>query len=231
MVGVNTKKKRIEIDAYHQNGIKEPLMCAECDNALGKFDGYTNRILNHVIPNLQPQGFMGGPVIVRYLKSDNFDYDKFRKFIISLVWRFSVSSNGPNLGKYEDIALKILKGEIKDDVNLFLPLIYRKITGISLIDDSTLCGHVKYLGKHTIIFKFPGYEIRIIINTKNSSDNELMQHFKTYSDINGIMITDVTEKTPTDNQLLNQFSECQKALFETEYGKKRLAAIKPKKNL
>lgn len=225
-VSVNEKENQIDMDAKHQNGIKEPLMCAECDTALGKYDGYANKILNHVVPKLETQKYMNGPIVVRYLKSSDFDYEKFRKFIISLVWRAAISSAGPNLGKYEDIALKILKGDIPDDQILFLPLIYRKIAGIPLIDNMLFCGHVKYLGKHTIVFRFPGYEIRVIVNTKHNSDNELMQQIKQSFDTNGIMITDITEKTPTDRQLVNQFLKCQKTLFETEYGKKRLANTK-----
>ena len=128
MVGVNTKKKRIDMDPRQQNGLKEPLMCAKCDTVLGELDGYANRILNKVVPKLPTQDFMGVPA--RRLKSTEFDCEKLRKFFISLLWRCGVSSHGPKLGKYENIALKILKNELPDDKSLFLPLIYKKMTGI-----------------------------------------------------------------------------------------------------
>lgn len=65
-----------------------------------------------------------------YLLTDGqFDYHLLRMFFVSLVWRASVSNlpetKDISLGKYQDIALKILKGEIPDNPYLFHPLIIR----------------------------------------------------------------------------------------------------------
>ena len=43
--------KNITIDlTHHQNGYKEYLLCAECDNKLGELDNYAYNILYNVIP-------------------------------------------------------------------------------------------------------------------------------------------------------------------------------------
>ena len=222
LAGVDVKNQRIDQSASQQNGIKEPIMCAECDTALGKLDGYANKILNKVVPKLPTQDFMGVPA--RRLKSTEFDCEKLRKFFISLLWRSGVSAHGPKLGKYENIALKILKGEIPDDKELFLPLIYKKMTGIPLVDETTFCGGRRYLRKHTTILRFPGYEVIIVINPKHSSNDELMKLHKMHFDDEGIWIVEMTERTPTDNKLIREFIDCQKSLFNTKEGKKRLSA-------
>ena len=135
IVGVNVKKKRIETNPHQQNGIKEPLMCAECDGKIGKLDGYANKVLNGAVPNLPISGYID-KYPCRTLKSDKFDIARLRKFFISLIWRMSVSSNPIPLGPYQETALKILRNEIEDDYDLFLPLIYRRVTGGG-VDDTT----------------------------------------------------------------------------------------------
>jgi hypothetical protein len=104
------------------------------------------------------------------LQATDFNYDKLRRFFISLVWRVSICKSEPfSLGKYEEIALKILKNEMPDYEDLFLPLIYKKNTKTS-VDYITGIFPDKFLGKHNCCFRFPNYEIIVIINTKNSND-------------------------------------------------------------
>ena len=118
VVAVDTKNTRINVNPKEQNGHK----------AIGYYDGYINKILNIEVPKLeQTKYILTTPC--RCLPAETFDIDRIHRFFISLLWRLSVCSKPIPLGKYQDIALKILKNEIPDDYNLFVPLIYRRITG------------------------------------------------------------------------------------------------------
>lgn len=205
MVTVRPMAKRIDRDPNFQSGVKEPLLCAVCDNKLGTLDGYANKILFHKVPQLKP--IETGICKAYVLGEGEFDYIKFRRFFISLVWRVSVSNYQFSLGKYEDVSLKILKNLVTDDENLFLPLIYRKKTGTG-VDLVTGIFQRKFLGKRNCVFRFPGYEIVVFINTENSEDKDKMNFYKTMFSKNGIVILENEKITPLDNQLMRDILAC-----------------------
>jgi hypothetical protein len=209
MVAVDSQKQRIDKKNY-QNGLKEPLLCRECDNQLGILDGYANKILFDIIPNREVKVF-NGPGKTYLLNATEFDYNKLRKFFISLVWRASIcKSESFSLGKYEEIALKILKNEIPADKELFLPLIFRKNTNTSA-DRITAFFKGTLFGKHMCHFRFPNYEIAIITNTKNSADDNAMNNFKRMFSRDQILVIETTEKTSFDDKLISNVIEIRKA--------------------
>ncbi|MDR2342146.1 MAG: hypothetical protein LBD84_03780 [Campylobacteraceae bacterium] len=173
---IDAQKEKLETKHY-QNGLKERLLCKECNNEVGILGNYAGKVLFRVIPKTGFKIF--SDVGKTYLlQLANFDYDKLRKFFVSLVWRVSVCKSEPfSLGKYEGIALKILKNEIPDDENLFLPLVYRKKTNTN-VDYITCVFQCKFFGKHICYFRFPNYEIIIFINTQNSNDDVMMNVYK-----------------------------------------------------
>ena len=97
--------------------------------------------------------------------------------------------------------------EIEDDEDLFLPLLYKKTTGTASDHFLGIWG-TKYLGKHTYIIRFPDYEIRIIANTKNSNNDNMMKFHKSCFNKNKILIPLVEKKTPMDIQLTRSFIDC-----------------------
>ena len=89
-------------------------------------------------------------------------------FFISVLWRASILKtqdfSNINLGQYEDIALKILKGEIEKD-NLFKILIFKFPRNM----DNTIVHLSKIKIKHkTYCLCMTGYYIYIFINKKYS---------------------------------------------------------------
>lgn len=226
LVEVDVQKKRIDRNPSGQNGYKERLMCAECDNKLGVLDNYAHKILNNIIPELPIQNVNG--INGQFLSATEFDIQKFRKFFISILWRLSVASGGTNLGKYQDIALEVLKGEIPDNPDLFLPLIYKKSTGNPVIDEASSAGGAKYLGKHFVEFRFPGYLVMIIINTKHSQNDNLMKLHKEHFNENGVWVYEYNLISPRDKQLMSGFLKCQKAFLATN--PKRPKNLQPQKN-
>ncbi len=96
------------------------ILCGDCDNILGQYDKEAYKLLLNIDTKKQKTEWNG--IKVYHYKKEEFDYDKIRKFFIALIWRASISKCGfngvVNLGKYEDIALEILKGN-KENENLF----------------------------------------------------------------------------------------------------------------
>jgi len=206
VVAVDVKNKRINVNPRAQNGQKEPLMCKECDTAIGYFDGYINKILNIEIPKLEHTKYLCGSPC-RSLTADKYDIDRIHRFFISLLWRLSICSNPIPLGKYQDIALQILKNEIPDDYNLFVPLIYKRVTG-GHVDNMTGVFRTKYLGKHAYTLRFPGYEVMVIVNTKHSADPASMDINQKQFTKDEILIIDIDYNTPLDYQLVSNLFIC-----------------------
>lgn len=152
---------------YYQNGIKDnTILCSECDRRLGEYDKYAKEILFDVLPKHK---FPDTQIFL--LRPDNykFDYQKLRYFFISLVWRASISNSGDSnisLGKYEDIALKILKGEIPDNPDLFCPIVYKRTKNYRY-KDITMITYSIHEKQYTSIFTFPGYRLQIFTNDNN----------------------------------------------------------------
>jgi hypothetical protein len=210
MSRINSKTQQIDYK-NHQNGLKEPLLCKECDNQLGILDEYANKVLFYIIPKHEFK-VITESVKEYLLEVSDFDYDKLRRFFISLVWRTSICKTEPfPLGKYEEIALKILKNEISDNEELFLPLIYRKSTNTP-VDCITGLFSYKFLGKHACRFRFPNYEIVVIINTKNSNDENIMNLLRQMFSRNKIKVIEIMKKTPLDYKLISEMVKIQKTI-------------------
>lgn len=159
--------KNITMDLTHnQNGYKEYLLCAGCDNKLGELDKYAYDILYNVIPKQKFE--LTDELFYQYsLITPLFNFYKLRRFFLSLIWRKSISNMDPkHLGFYEKIALKILKNEAPDNLSLFLPIIYRKETNM-LTDNTTGVFYLPYDKEYW--FKFFNYEVLIIIDTYHTN--------------------------------------------------------------
>lgn len=206
VVDIDVKNTRIKKDPKDQNGHKEPLMCRECDTVMGYYDGYVNKILNIEVPKLKHTKYLLGTPC-RSLTADKYDIDRLHRFFISLLWRLSVCSKPIPLGKYQDIALQILKNEITDDYNLFVPLIYRRVTG-GHVDNMTGIFRTKYIGKHAYIFRLPGYEVMILVNTQHNSDPASMAINQKQFTKEEVLIIDIDYNTPLDYYLVTNLFKC-----------------------
>lgn len=101
------------------------ILCGNCDNILGQYDNEAYKLLLNI--DTKKQKTLWNGVKAYHYTKDEFNYEKIRKFFISLIWRASISKSGFNgvvdLGKYENIALDILKGNIVND-NLFKVIVF-----------------------------------------------------------------------------------------------------------
>ncbi|MCX5717390.1 MAG: hypothetical protein NTW44_03595 [Nitrospirae bacterium] len=101
-----TKDKDIIKDRLRQTGANEgQILCQSCDNeVLGKLERYASLVLFGGVPiKLQNITDVKG---MKYTLCEEIDYAKFKLFILSLLWRASISKlpdyNNVNLGPHED---------------------------------------------------------------------------------------------------------------------------------
>lgn len=92
---------------FRYKGLRERLLCGECEAKLSKYESYASTAFN----DKETETPLDGVVIVK-----GVDYKQFKLFLLSILWRSSVSSleffNDVNLGIHED---KIRKTILNDD--------------------------------------------------------------------------------------------------------------------
>lgn len=200
-VGIERKTGRID-EINFQNGLKECLLCDRCEQMLGVFDKEAIEFLRDRVPKHKFRTV--GDMQTYLLTKEHFDYEKLRKFFISLAWRASISSENINLGIYEDIARKIINNEIEDDEDLFLIEIYRR--GIDdALNNIVEIGNALNHNSYSSTFRFPNYGVIITTNTKtiNNKDKALIK--KTFNCDEILIIENRKIFTKPDIQFLDSF--------------------------
>lgn len=144
-------------------------MCSDCDNhVFGVYDNYATKIFlktnytNYIIEQNKDY-------ILYYFKKDEFDYNKLRIFIISVLWRASVSNTPEfkdfSLGYYENIAKDIIKNKTEYE-DLFKIQIFRLPNGRIGSDVFKI---FKINNTDSYKLYMANYVISITINGKNLS--------------------------------------------------------------
>jgi len=85
----------------------DAILCRDCDNKLGTYDRYAIEFCRSFPVRQRDVG-------AEAFEVDDFDGDRFAKFVLAILWRASISSRTPfseiALGKYEAMAQEILFG-------------------------------------------------------------------------------------------------------------------------
>ena len=89
---------------FEQKGIRDYLLCEDCEGEISKFEDYVRRIF-YVGVGVQITN--GNPIFIQQIV-----YRKFKLFLLSLIWRASVSNNefleNVSLGPDEEKIRKML---------------------------------------------------------------------------------------------------------------------------
>ncbi len=169
----NNSKKKVSIDVkqkketLYQAGIWDNILCEDCERITAVYDkeflNFTNLDFSKFIYQQSENS------IIYRISSDNYNSKKLRKFFISLLWRASVSTKSEfsmiNLGKYEKIALDILKDKY-DDENLFLTILFKEPES-KFSKDLSLVERTKYGNQIAYKIYFGGFQINTIINVQS----------------------------------------------------------------
>lgn len=91
-----------------QKGIREKLLCLECEQHLSKYERYASLILNGGYSlNVRNEG--------KLIQLNNIDYQKFKLFALSILWRAGVSKrrifSQVHLGPHEDNIRQMILNE------------------------------------------------------------------------------------------------------------------------
>lgn len=98
-----------------QKGLREYLLCQECETKLSRYEGYAVKVIRNISDFEKDKS---GDFVI----SNNVNYKLFKLFQLSILWRGSISENqmfvNVNLGKHEGKIRKMLDqenpGESKD---------------------------------------------------------------------------------------------------------------------
>lgn len=85
-----------------QKGLKERLLCGECEDRISKWERYARWVIYSPGKSEQVKSVQGRVVLY-----ENVDYEKFKLFQMSLVWRMSAS----NLKQFGEVRLGRYHGE------------------------------------------------------------------------------------------------------------------------
>ena len=179
-LGLKNKYKYVNFDAnlksrqykiYKKGGMDKNILCAECDGKiLGKLDNEGKKVLLENFSKYKCEYHYSQKIYK--IDNSNYDYNKLRKFFISILWRASISElpelKPINLGKYEKIAFDILKDK-KEHKELFKILIFKNCYNESLNNEITIskCKTTKFK-KYTI--QMAGYLIEIVLDASRTSN-------------------------------------------------------------
>lgn len=79
-----------------QQGIHERLLCEHCEQRFGKWESYFAKLWFHPTLSIRPAELNSNTVTI-----SGIEYDQFKLFHISLIWRSGVST----LGEFADVTL------------------------------------------------------------------------------------------------------------------------------
>lgn len=126
------------------SGIYEHLLCRDCEDIIKKYEDYAKYIIYD----------KAKPYIHKHRScytNKNYNYNFFKLFVLSLLWRASISSmpgyKYASLGKYEEELRLILLNETETPVNVFPCLIYQTYIGEDPAD-ATFMGIYPGKSKH-----------------------------------------------------------------------------------
>jgi len=97
-----------EKEKFIQKGIREYLLCQECETKLSRYEGYAKRVIKR-IPDFALDSSSA------FIYSADIKYKQFKLFQLSILWRASVSKSqmfvNINLGRHEEKIREMLDQE------------------------------------------------------------------------------------------------------------------------
>ena len=165
------------VKRFPQGMYDRAILCAECDNKFSVYESHAKELFNHA--NFEKYRVENTDRMLFSVPADCFDYKLLRMFFLSLIWRASISNEGAfeyiNLGKYEDIALSILKDAEMDNDKLFGIFVFRYEN--SAFEGLVTAVQKRLLGDKGFLIAFAGFLFFIIPNPRNVLMNPQLSSF------------------------------------------------------
>lgn len=190
-----------------QKGVREKLLCSECEKHISKYERYASLVLNGGFSlTVRNEG--------RLVHLGNIDYRKFKVFALSILWRAGVSDlsvfSQVKLGPHEDkIRIMILSGNPGAEHQypfILSPIIHKNEVQEALIVAPTwtrLENHYAYrfvFGGIAWIFVVSGHKApKVVIDASINNQDELTMIPWELSDMK--FITDMAEELARQGKL------------------------------
>ncbi len=131
---------------YEQKGIREKLLCRNCEIQLSKYERYARTAFD----GRETEMPLDGVIIVK-----DVDYNKFKLFLLSILWRASVSS----LDFFSQVSLGLHENKIREMIlsNDPGPSDKYGVIPFALIDDSTIQSDLIVQPTRTRLYGHVGY--------------------------------------------------------------------------
>ncbi len=151
-------------DDVIQDGPKEHLLCDECEEKISRYEKYFKEAIHlsrHGIEVVQTSEL----VIIR-----NLDYSRVKLFLLSIIWRMSVSSlpqfEHVSLGENEDVVRGMIIEEAPGDSQTFpvcatIPLVNGRM------EEGILC--TPFVSEHKDVYAFIIGGVLYFVSTKQGS--------------------------------------------------------------
>lgn len=144
--------------------LKYHLLCFDCEQIFSKYETYFGRITAHNLQILKTNiSVYADPNISHGVLSEDIDTNQIVKFGASIIWRFSVLSQGVKLGKYEEAFRKYLIGEADFPSNaaIHIALVDDSITNIRPTSIASVPKSTRTQGQWIHHFMFCGIAFRL----------------------------------------------------------------------
>jgi hypothetical protein len=123
-----SKDLKVHPRRSHTGEYDRSILCADCDNVLGRWDEYACHVL---VEKVARQPVKTGPNGQQCYSLLSYDYDKFKLFFLSVLWRMSISTRplfrNVKLGPFESqLRHRLLRSDagVTEDFAVF---IYRHV--------------------------------------------------------------------------------------------------------
>jgi hypothetical protein len=171
-LSTGAKERKIQ-SGYWDNSI----LCRECDgDVIGQYDTYAKKFFDRDFSKEIVRGTASSGEDVAYIHLKDFDYTKLKLFLVSVLWRASISNlpqfAATNLGKYEDIAKQmILEGKIINEKNFQIVLAYCEPPEAGKAFEKAILSPGKHKFDHAICHSFmmAGFDAIIKVSDAPSS--------------------------------------------------------------
>lgn len=153
---------------YEQKGLREYLLCSSCESYLSKYEKYASQLMKGEEGERQRQA-------PRLYSIENIDYQTFRLFGLSLLWRASIADSvffeKVSLGSHQEIIRQmILRGDAgpQDKYGFFLGrIVSSELHPEALMMQPTIS---RFEGHRCYRFVFGGFVWVFVVSSHGLSD-------------------------------------------------------------
>lgn len=155
------EKNRLE-----QKGLREKLLCDNCEQRISRYEGYANKVLKGgVALDFQGNGNL--------IEVSGLDYNLFKLFELSILWRAGVSTlrffENVKLGVHEEVIRRMLiaenPGEVRDYGCLMFGLKDKTVVSDLMVQPV----RIRLEGINSYRFVFGGFHWQYIVSNHSST--------------------------------------------------------------